>query len=184
MKHTPQAIILLADGFEEIEAVTVVDVLRRADIVVDIIGVGERDVFGSHAIRLTTDYTLDELEHDVDMVILPGGIPGTLNLAKSDAVQQLVRRQAEAGRYLAAICAAPALVFGAFGFLAGKRWTGYPGLEDKVLGAEYCTDEVVVDGKIITSRGPGTAAAFAFELVRVLQGDATAGNVKTSMLFA
>ena len=162
--------VLLAPGFEEIEAVTIIDVLRRADIDTCIVGVEERSVQGSHGIRLQADATLDEVATEPwDLVVLPGGMPGASNLRDSASVQQLLRAQHASGRRLAAICAAP-IALSAAGVLGGRRATSYPAFAEQIRCGEYREEAVVVDGPVITSRGPATALAFALRLVRELCG--------------
>ncbi|AFG38529.1 DJ-1 family glyoxalase III [Spirochaeta africana] len=182
MSTQPRAIVLFADGFEEVEAVTPVDFLRRAGIETHMVGVTDRDVIGSRGIRMTTDYTLDELEGAVEAVILPGGMSGAQNLAASGEVAELLQGQFAAGRLVAAICAAPAVVLSAQGYLKGRRFTCFPGLEQKVTDGQFCEDRVVIDDNLITSRGAGTAAEFACEIIRRLSGDEAAGKVHTSTL--
>ena len=165
-----RACVLLAPGFEEIEAVTVVDVLRRAEIDARVVGVEGCAVEGAHGIRVHADATLEEVATEPwDLVVLPGGMPGAANLRDSPAVQQLVRAQHANGGRLAAICAAP-IALSAAGVLAGRRATSYPAFAEQLRCGEYCEEAVVVDGPIITSRGAATALAFALRLVRELCG--------------
>ena len=174
--------MLFADGFEEIEAITITDVLRRAEIVVTTVGVGSREVTGSHAIPLITDVELGQAVHeDWDMVILPGGLPGATTLRDNSDVQRFLRRQNESGARLGAICAAP-IALGAAGLLEGKRVTSYPGFEDQLVGAHYCEEAVARDGKVITSRGVGTALEFSLEIVADLKGRDVAQKLRESML--
>ncbi|MFW5801101.1 MAG: DJ-1 family glyoxalase III [Spirochaeta sp.] len=182
MSAQPQAVVLFADGFEEVEAVTPVDFLRRAGIETHMVGVPDRDVVGSRGIRMTTDYTLDELEGDVQAVILPGGLPGASNLAADENVRALLKNQFASGRMVAAICASPAVVLGSQGFLKGRRFTCAPGKEKDVADGEFSEDRVVIDGNLITSRGAGTAAEFAIAVIRELAGDAAAQKVHRSTL--
>ncbi len=175
-----KAVVLLADGFEEVEAITPVDLLRRAGIQVDVVGVSNRDVIGSHGIRLTTDITLDEMEDSKlpDVIILPGGMPGTTNLASDADVEHLLRRQAQDGRLIAAICAAPVLVLGAKGLLKGRRFTCFPGLESHPHDGKWEDARVVCDGSLITSRGPGSAAEFSIAIIRHFLGNQAAEDVR------
>lgn len=175
--------VVLAPGFEEIEAVTVIDILRRADIEVWTVGVKGDSVEGGHGIVLEADTTLaDEREQTWDAVILPGGLPGSNNLRDSEAVLKLIRDQARSGRWLAAICAAP-IALAKAGVLRGRKATVYPGFEDEMGDATLSEDLVVTDGNIITSRGPATAAAFAFTLVKELQDSKIADSLKISTLY-
>jgi len=176
------ACVLLANGFEEIEAVTVIDVLRRAEIDVTVLGVEGVEVDGAHGIKIEADATLaDRGEAAWDLVVLPGGMPGAATLRDDAAVQALVKKQVAAGGKVAAICAAP-MALGKAGVLAGKRATSYPGFEKHLTGADLQTAPVVRDGDIVTSRGPGTAMAFAFELVTLLEGADKAVALKKQML--
>ena len=163
-------LVFLANGFEEIEALTPVDCLRRCEIEVKTVGVGNRVVTGSHGIKTVAD--LDDIEltmsPDVQMIILPGGMPGTLNLEKSDTVQYAIDYCVENGIPIAAICAAPSIL-GHKGILNGKKATCYVGFEDQLTGAEVISDlPAVTDGNIITACGMGAALEFSFEIVSKL----------------
>lgn len=174
--------VLLADGFEEVEAITPIDFLRRAGVEVVTAGIASKRVQGSHAITIEADTTIGELAGDLDAVILPGGTVGASNLAKAKAVSALVQRLHGEGRLVGAICAAPAKVLGPTGILAGRRATCYPGLEGELEGARFSEERVVRDGNLITSRGAGTAGEFAVELVRYLAGPEAADTVRQSVL--
>ena len=166
--------VFLADGFEEIEALATVDILRRAELDVKTVGVGGKTVTGSHGIPVTADIEeKDVTTDDMELVVLPGGMPGTTNLAKSPAVEALVRRTLEHGGRAAAICAAPS-VLAQYGLLAGRRATCYPGFENRCTGAHMVDADVVTDGPITTGRALGAAMAFALELVRLLTDEQTA----------
>ena len=172
----------LAPGFEEIEAVTIIDVLRRAGITVTVAGTEPGPIRGSHGITITPDTTIDQVDADgLDMVALPGGMPGTLNLRDSSGVRALVDRVALRGRYTAAICAAP-MVLAAAGLLAGKRATSHPSVREQISGSAYREETVVEDGTVVTSRGAGTAMAFALRLVSLLTDDETAARLRTAMV--
>jgi len=173
------AYLLLADGFEEIEAVTPVDLLRRAGVEVSIVGVGEREATGNHGVRVVADCRLGDLGDGLaDAVILPGGMPGAKTLGATDAVRDLCRRHAEAGRIVAALCAAPGMALAPFGLLDGRQATCYPGFEEHFPeSATHVAERVVVDGNIITSRGPGTAFDFALAIVTTLAGQETAREI-------
>jgi 4-methyl-5(b-hydroxyethyl)-thiazole monophosphate biosynthesis len=174
--------VLLAPGFEETEAVTVIDVLRRAEIETVIVGVEGPVVEGSHGIRVQSDAMLAEVAAQAwDVVVLPGGMPGSAKLRDDPAVQELLKRQRIAGRRLAAICAAP-IALSAAGALDGKQATSYPAFEKELRGVSYRTDPVVVDGNVTTSRGVGTALAFALSLVEQLRGADKARDVGERML--
>jgi 4-methyl-5(b-hydroxyethyl)-thiazole monophosphate biosynthesis len=165
-----RVLVPLADGFEEIEAVTVIDLLRRAGVEVCTAGLHSRSVTGSHAIALEADATLDSVaDQPYDMVVLPGGMPGAQRLREDPRIARLVRRQAENGRYAAAICAAPG-VLAAAGLLDGRSATSYPGFLDPqaVRGLALSDAPVVVDGPIVTSRSAGTALDFSLTLIELL----------------
>jgi 4-methyl-5(b-hydroxyethyl)-thiazole monophosphate biosynthesis len=182
--HAPSALVLLAEGFEEIEAVTVIDLLRRAGVEVRTAALHGRRATGSHRITLEADAELDDLQGPLcDIIVLPGGMPGAEHLKQDARVISLLQRYAAADRYVAAICAAPGVLAQA-GLLDGRRATSYPGF----LGAGAAQDvrletsPVVVDGRIVTSRGPGTAMDFALSLIELLQGQATRAEVEGRLL--
>jgi len=166
----PKVLIPLAQGFEELEAVTVIDLLRRADIEVVTAGLEPGPVTGSRLTVLVPDSTLDaELERDFDMIVLPGGLPGADHLDADPRIHALLRRHQSEGRFTAAICAAPKILAGA-GLLDGRSATGYPGILDATAfpRVSLLDEPVVVDGKVVTSRGPGTAMDFALRLIELL----------------
>lgn len=178
--------LLLAEGFEEIEAISTVDILRRGGVEVSTVSISSnRIVTGAHHIKVTVDELIKDitLNEDVEAIILPGGMPGTTHLDESKEVDKLLQEAFNKELLVAAVCAAP-LVLGKRGYLKGKRATCFPGFEDYLKGALLSEERVVCDGKIITSRGPGTSAYFAFEILRVLKNDEIANKVKASMLFA
>lgn len=176
--------VFMADGCEEIEALTVVDLARRAGIEVAMISVtGEKLVKGAHGINFQIDIPAEYMDFDMlDGIVLPGGMPGTLNLGKNEYVQKIIAQFASEGKLVSAICAAPS-VLGEAGLLKGKKATSYPGFEDKLLGAEICTDAVVVDGNIITSRGMGTAIDFALAIIEYLVDKETADKLSTGIIY-
>ena len=164
------ALILFAEGSEELEAVTAINILRRGGIIVTVAGLHAGTLSGSRGTVLLPDTTLDEaLTRRYDMVVLPGGQPGTNNLKADTRVLKLVRQMAADGRYVAAICAAPSVLASA-GLLDGKRTTCYPGTLDAFPQVQQQPAAVVEDGNLITSRGPGTAMDFALTLVERLVG--------------
>ncbi len=180
-----KAVILLAEGFEEIEFSVPTDVLRRAGVEVTVAGVSGETVTGSHGIKITADKLLNDLLEDgeeFDAVILPGGLPGAYNLRDSEAVSMMVKNTFAAGKIVAAICAAP-LVLNANGILAGKRFTAYP---EKSLfpayGAEPSELPAVQDGNVVTGRGPGAAFDFAFAVLKALGMEKHAGLLAEGML--
>lgn len=179
-----KALVFLADGFEEVEAVTPVDYLRRAGVTVITASVsGSTTVMGAHGIPVIADSLVTELPEGAiwDVLICPGGMPGASNIAASPSACALLKAQGTAGRWIAAICASPAVVLAPLGLLRGRRFTCYPGMEDRVDGAHWSADGVVTDGNIITSRGAGTAGRFAAAIIgRVLsqeEADKVAGSV-------
>lgn len=176
--------IFFADGLEEIEGLTVVDLFRRADIPIDIVSINEtKTVTGAHGIVIQADRMLDELNFDeVKMLILPGGMPGTIHLGDCGQLCSELKRAAADGRYVAAICAAPS-VLGKLGILSGHAATCYPGFEDQLIGAQVKETPVVVDGHVITSRGMGTAIEFAAELIALLKDRETAEHQKKSIIY-
>jgi len=178
----PRVCVLLAAGFEEIEAVTIIDVLRRAELDVVTVAVAQNPVKGSHGVVLQADRALTDVKGEAwDMVILPGGLPGSTNLRDDPGVVDLLVRQAEKGKKIGAICAAP-IALGKAGLLKGKKATSYPGFEDQLTGALYQQAAVVRDGNIITSRGPGTAMEFSLQIVADLKGRTAADSLRKGML--
>jgi len=175
--------VLLAEGFEEIEAITIIDVLRRADVETVVVGVTGSTVHGNHGIGVVTDQPIQTAAKGKwDMVVLPGGMPGAATLRDDARVQAMLRAQREAKVPLAAICAAP-IALARARLLDGKRATSFPSFSDQLPGATYVEEDVVVDGDVITSRGPGTAMAFALALVTALQGQAKADATAGRMLY-
>lgn len=174
----------LADGFEETEALAPVDILRRAGIPVTTVGVGGSVIRGSHNINVTADITADEfrIDKDIEGVILPGGMPGTKNLYASDTVKQAVSHCVSHDLIVCAICAAP-MILGRMGILMDKKATCFPGFEDELLGADVCTDKVVVDGNIITAKGAGCAIDFGLAIASQVVGSAKADQIAASMQY-
>ena len=174
-------LVPLAQGCEELEAITVVDLMRRAGIDVVTAGLDDRPVKASRGTVLVPDSTLDEaLKHDYDMVVLPGGLPGADHLDNDPRIHTLLKKMAASGRYTAAICAAPK-VLAHSGLLEGRTVTSYPGALDAVSGIEYSTQAVVEDGTVITPRGPGTAMDFALTLIERLVGKAKRDEVEAAL---
>lgn len=163
-------LVPLAQGCEELEAVTVVDLLRRAGVHVVTAGLDNAPVRASRGVVLVADMTLDEaLKQEYDMVVLPGGLHGADHLDGDPRIRGLLRTMADSGRYTAAICAAPK-VLASTGLLEGKKVTSFPGVLDAFADLDYRSDPVVQDGRLITSRGPGTAMDFALTLIENLLG--------------
>ena len=177
-----RALVPLAPGFEEIEAITIVDVLRRAGVTVDVAGTEPGPITGSHGITVAPDRTLAGIDAGAyDLVALPGGMPGTLHLRAHPEVRRIVRDLSERGRYTTAICAAPT-VLAAAGVTAGRALTSHPSVARELAGAAYREDAVVADGPVITSRGAGTAMEFALTLVETLVDRATAERLRQHMV--
>lgn len=176
--------VFFADGCEEIEGLTVVDMLRRAKLeVVGISVTGSREVHGSHNITFLADMVYEEAQMDsFDGAVLPGGVPGTPNLGAHEGVVATVKKFAEEGKLVAAICAAPS-VLGQNGILEGKRAACHPGWEDKLIGAKVLEENAVTDGNIITSRGMGTAIDFSLAIIRKLADDGTVEQVKKGIVY-
>ena len=179
-----KAVVFFADGTEECEALLVVDLLRRAKVEVIVASaMGRREVVSSHGIHLTTDAVAEDVDYsDVDMVVLPGGIPGTPNLAENKTVTDTCVSFAKAGKNVAAICAAPS-VLASLGLLEGKNATAHAAFQDKLTGAVVHDEEVVVDGNITTSYGLGGAIPFGLELVRQLAGSAEADRIQNAIAY-
>lgn len=176
-------LIPLAQGCEELEAVTVIDLLRRAKIEVTTVGLDDQPVRASRGTVLIPDTTLDKvLDRNFDMIVLPGGLPGADHLNNDPRIHNLLMQMTEAGKYTAAICAAPKVLASA-GLLNGKRATSFPGALDAIStdNMQYEQTAVVVDGKVITSRGPGTAMDFALTLVEQLEGKAKRDEVESAL---
>ena len=176
--------LLFASGYEEVEALTVVDLLRRAKIGCEILSVADSgQVTGSHGISIGADRNFSGTDFSqYDGVILPGGMPGTTNLAADERVLALLRSFAAAGKLTAAICAAPTVLAKA-GLLEGKKAVCYPGMEEQLTGAKVSFDPVAVDGTVITSRGLGTAIPFALSIVKYFEGRERAEALASSVVY-
>jgi 4-methyl-5(b-hydroxyethyl)-thiazole monophosphate biosynthesis len=176
--------LYLATGFEEIEALATVDILRRGGIEVHIISINDTlEVVGAHNIQVTADKLITTIKpNDYQMLILPGGMPGTINLDNSDLLKEHILNFNENKKFIGAICAAP-MIIGKLGLLQGREATCYPGVEEHLLGGTYRKDlDVVTDGHFITSRGVGTAMKFGLKLVNILVGKDTSDKLKKSLL--
>ncbi len=176
--------IFLAEGFEEIEALTVVDICRRAGLTIDMVSVmGSLQVTGSHGIEVKADKLISDVKFDeMDMLVLPGGMPGTTNLEKTEKLMEQVHAFDAAGKFISAICAAPG-VFGRAGLLQGKKACVFPGLEGELKGADVQMTETTVDGHILTSRGMGTAIPFGLAIVERFCGRETADELGKKIVF-
>ena len=172
-----------ADGFEEVEALTIVDLLRRADIETEMVSImGKLPVNGAHGIEIIADILFEDAVYSgCEMIVLPGGMPGASNLDAHEGLREKIYSFNNQGKWLAAICAAP-LVFGHAGVLKGKKATCYPSFEKELEGAETVTDPVVVDDNVVTSRGPGTAMLFALKLIEILKGKEVSDKIAKDLL--
>lgn len=179
-----EVIVFLADGFEEIEALTVVDVLRRADVSLEMVSIMEqKQVKGAHGICVEADRMFAETESaETKMLVLPGGLLGMQNLEAHEGVRTLIRTFYEEGKNIAAICASPTIL-GRMGLLEGKRATAYPSMEDGLIGAEVSCEGVVTDGAITTGRGMGVSIDFALRLIEILRDPACADAVAEQIVY-
>ena len=176
--------IFMADGCEEIEGLTVVDIVRRAKMDITMISVnGKREVTSSHGVTFLADAVAEEVDYGaLDGIVLPGGMPGTLHLLDHAAVNEVIKKFAGEGKLVAAICAAPSIL-ASLGLLEGRNATAHAGFQDKLAGAIVHDEEVVVDGNITTSYGLGGAIPFALELVRQLAGPAEADRIQKAIAY-
>lgn len=179
-----RAIMMFAEGFETVEALMVVDLLRRGGVEVVMTSINEDDMVRSaHGIGVEMDATMDEIDLTTfDAIILPGGMPGTIHLGESKAVKDAVMLMNDAGKIVSAICAAPG-VLGKYGLLEGKNACSYPDHEGNLIGAKVSREPVVVDGNIVTSRGLGTAMEFGFKLLELLESKEKAEQIKTAIVY-
>ena len=189
MNKQKQVYVFLSPGFEEIEAITPVDILRRGGVDVKIVSITkELYVQGAHNIKVACDCILDEIL-DLplpDAIIFPGGMPGATNLANCVELKDFSKKCLAESKLICAICASPAIVFGAYDLLKNKKWTCYPNMENnapKEAQNLWCKNSVVVDGKLISSRGPGTASLFAYTILEELGEKEKAQSLKEAMLF-
>ena len=175
-------LVFLANGFEETEAVAPIDILRRNGQNVITVGIGEEVITSSHGITVVPDVTEADMSlmTDIDMIVLPGGMPGTLTLEKSRTVQDTIDYCAANGKFIGAICAAPSIL-GKKGLLKGKKATCFPGFEEFLEGADFTGEPVEKDGKIITARGAGVAVEFGLKLVEALSGKPASDKIRESM---
>lgn len=179
-----KAYIFLADGFEEVEGLTVVDLLRRAGMDITMVSLNEKqEVTGAHNIVIKADIVFEGSDYtDAELLVLPGGMPGTTTIMNHEGLDKLLRDFDTKGKSLAAICAAPT-VLGQKGLLKGKNATCFTGMEDQLLGANVMNDPVVVDGKIITSKGLGTAIDFSLSIIKSFRGEEEAKKMASQIQY-
>jgi 4-methyl-5(b-hydroxyethyl)-thiazole monophosphate biosynthesis len=175
-----KVLVPLAEGFEEIEAITIIDILRRAGIDTVTAALRSSPVTGAHGIAVTADRTLDENEN-FEAIVLPGGMPGSSNLKNDQRIINIIKKINKSGGLTAAICAAP-IVLSKAGILTGKRFTCYPGYEDEISEGDHVNEKVVIDGSIITGMGAGCAPLFALAIVEFLSDKETAKNIKKQII--
>lgn len=176
--------VYFATGYEEVEALAVVDVLRRGGIDVTMVGVTGKSVASARNISINMDQTIEEVDHSqIDMMVLPGGIPGVDNLKTNDTVVKNLKAFKQEGKWLAAICAGPSIL-GELGLLEGEKATCYPGFEDKLVGAEVVGERAVVSGKVITGKGAGAALEFGLTILSVIKGEEAAKKIAKAMIIA
>lgn len=174
--------MLLTDGFEDIEALETLDILRRAGLRAKTVGISAKAVKSSHNVTVMCDIAFEDTDFsDMRMLILPGG-PGHTAFSESDKVQKLITSAYEKGLYIAAICASPSVI-GKMGLLKGKRFTCFPGFEDLVKGGIYSPEKVVSDGQFITAKGAGAASEFGFEIVTLFKGERISSELKKQMQY-
>lgn len=174
--------MFFADGFEEVEAIAALDVIRRAKIEIESVGVGSKNITGSHGITVVCDKTTDEISvsNSVEGIVLPGGMPGTTNLLNDETVNSFIDYCNNNSLYICAICAAP-LILGRKGLLQAKKAVCFPGFEDELKGALISDEYVCVDGKIITSKGMGSAVKFGLAIVGEVLGDDIADSLEATL---
>lgn len=177
-----KVIVPLAQGFEEIEAIASIDVLRRANIEIITVSLGDLKVKGAHDIVVLADKSIDEIDvNELDGILLPGGMPGSTNLRDDERVINIVKSLNENGKLISAICAAP-IVLEKAGVLKGRKATSYPGFDEEMSSCNYTDDRVVVDNNVITGKGPGAALEFVLEVVNYLVGEETVNRLKEEMI--
>lgn len=175
--------VFCADGFEEVEGLTAVDLLRRAEFDVKTVSImGRKTVTGSHQITIETDMLFEDLQETADLLVLPGGLPGTDYLREHEGLAELLKKQYQNNGWIAAICAAPS-VFAGLGFLENRKATSYPGCVDSSQCGSYVEEPVAVGGHVVTSRGVGTAIAFALQLIEELKSKEKADQIASSILY-
>ncbi|MCH8011480.1 MAG: DJ-1/PfpI family protein [Candidatus Marinimicrobia bacterium] len=178
----PKVLVPIAEGFEEIEAITIIDILRRAGAKVVVAGLGKKLVEGSHGITVQADQTIEQVNPDgFDMIVLPGGMPGMVNLKQSEKIIDLLRRLSESKKYTAAVCASPVVLEEA-GIISSKKVACHPNNAASIKSGEYTGSRVEVDGRVITGQAAGSAMEFAFKLVEVLFGKEKVEEINQGVL--
>ncbi|MBF0494784.1 MAG: DJ-1/PfpI family protein [Candidatus Omnitrophica bacterium] len=178
-----RAIVILAQGCEEVEAITPIDILRRAGIEVISAGIGGTTIKSSRGIIFNADVKIEDIDFVPDVVIVPGGMPGAENISQSEKARHLIRDAFAKGKIVAALCASPAVVLTPLGILHGKKATCYPGMEESFTpDIKFVDEKVVQDGNVITSKGVGTALLFALKIVEALSGKAVADTVARAVV--
>lgn len=174
----------MAEGFEDVEALAPVDILRRGGQEIVMVSItGSEYVTSAHGVTLKTDALFEDVDlGDADLLMLPGGLPGSTNLNAHEGLRKAIVEHYNAGKRIAAICAAP-MVFGSLGLLEGKRATCYPGCEGTMTGADYTKELVTVDGNIITGEGPAAAFPYAYAILEILEGKNVADQLREGMMF-
>lgn len=175
--------VILANGFEEIEAITPIDTLRRAGVEVVTIGVGSEYITGSHNVTIKCDTVIEHFNTNLDCIIIPGGMPGAKNISESELVIKLIDKIYKANGIVAAICASPGIVLGGSDIIKNKNFTCYPGYESYVKEGNFSNKRVVIDDRLITSRGPGTALEFSLTVIKILVSDEKYLAIKKDTLF-
>lgn len=176
--------VFLAQGFEEVEAITPIDLLRRAGVHVDVVGVGSKEITAARGVSVNCDIEIEDIEGSYDCLVVPGGMPGSVNLSQSKKLSALLTNQNDNNRLIGAICAAPGVVLGSLSILDGKNFTCYPGNEDKVKNGNFKLESVVVSGNIVTSRGVGTAIEFSLKLIEILVSKDVSTKISKGIIYS
>lgn len=178
-----KALVFIAEGFEEIEAVTTIDILRRGGVEVTLAGIGSVEITGSRSVKLVCDLLSREADGDYDLVVVPGGMPGAPNIAGDNHAVEILKKHNLKGKIIGAICAAPAVVLGGLGLLDNRNFTCYPGMENRVNSGHFTDSEVVVSDNIVTSKAAGTAMKFALKLLELTVSKDVSDRVRKAVVF-
>lgn len=179
-----KALVFIAQGFEEIEAVTSIDILRRGGVEVELAGIGSLEVKGARNVKLVCDFLSSQVKAIYDLIIIPGGMPGATNIANDEYATGIIKKHNSEGKYIGAICAAPAEVLGKLDLLANRDFTCYPGFQDRVNNGNFVDSEVVVSGNIVTSKAAGTAMGFALKLLEMVVSKDVSDKVKRAVIYS